>query len=106
MTNPTESKSKFGCGGVIAVLIVLGLSVALVELIARGFTNLAIWAEYGSGGLPAGATRSAAHPLGWVLFLGVIACIASERCMVRYERNRRRRFQAYVTRVAAPTHSG
>lgn len=102
MAGTSRGKNSSGCGALIVGLVLLAIVVAIIGQIARGFTSLSIWMQYGSEGLPDPANRSAAYPLAWGLFFGALLFLGLAVAAVVYEQSRRTRFKEFVGGLKAP----
>lgn len=102
MANTRSGKNSSGCGALIVGLILLGVVAAIIGGIARGLTNLSIWMQYGSAGLPDPLNRSPAYPLAWGLFFGSVAFIGLAVAGAVYEQSRRKWFNVYVAGLQRP----
>jgi uncharacterized membrane protein YphA (DoxX/SURF4 family) len=103
LANAKRGNSSSGCGALIALAIVVGLIALVVSVVAEAVTDLAIWMQYGSNGIPSTDERSVAYPLAWSLVLAVLALIGAGLGATRYERSRRRKFEAYIAQLRPPT---
>ena len=102
MANSGSGSRGIGCGTLIAVVVFLSVLVAVIGAIAEAFTNLAIWMEDGSEGLPPLAPRDSAYPLAWGLFLAVVAVMVLAGGAAAYELKRRRAFREFAARAEKP----
>ena len=102
MANAGRGKNSSGCGALIVAFIVFALVAAVIGQIARGFTNLSIWMQYGSAGLPDPLDRSPAYPLAWGLFGCLLTFLGLATIAIVYENSRRTRFKAYVAKLERP----
>ncbi len=102
MANSGRGSNSSGCGALIAAFVVFAIVAAVIGQIARGLTNLSIWTQYGSDGLPDPTNRSPAYPMAWGLFFGMLLFVGLAVATVVHEQSRRRRFNAYVGRLKSP----
>lgn len=101
-----RGKNSSGCGALIGGLLVLSLIAFVIGQIARAFTGIAIWMQYGSAGLPDPTNRSPAYGLAWGLFFGTLLTIGLAVAVIGYELSRRRRFVEFVSTLRVPERSG
>ena len=102
MANAKANNGNYGCVVLFIFILALGLAAAIIQGIATGLTNVAVWMMYGPIGLPHGVARTTAYPAAWALFGGLAAAIGAAVAVVLIERRRLRLFRISVAAEHPP----
>lgn len=102
MASTKANNGNYGCVVLFIFILAFGIVAAIIQGIATGLTNLAVWVIYGSSGLPEGVARTTAYPGAWALLGGLAVAVGAGVALVKFERHRLRVFQAAAAAVQPP----